>query len=185
MEKIRRLASIFFTMAKIGLFTFGGGWSIIVQMQNEFVDRRGWMTEEQIIDYMSLAKSFPGIMIINMSVFSGYAMDGAAGAVAAAFGLSFPAIIAIGIVTYFYDVLKENVYVARVLNGVRSVVIPIIISACFRMKSAAMRGRSAFVIVFLSFMVCAFTGISKLLVIIIALIAGLLIWRGEIPDDVS
>ena len=46
-------------MFKIGAFTFGGGWSIIAQMQAEFVDRRGWMTEEQIADYMSLAKSFP------------------------------------------------------------------------------------------------------------------------------
>ena len=43
-------------MFKIGSFTFGGGWSIIAQMQAEFVDRRGWMTEEQIADYMSLAK---------------------------------------------------------------------------------------------------------------------------------
>lgn len=185
MDKIKRLAAIFLTMAKIGLFTFGGGWSIIVQMQNEFVDRRGWMTEEQIIDYMSLAKSFPGIMIINMSVFSGYAMDGPAGAVAAAFGLSLPAIAAISIVTFFYASLRDNVYVARILNGVRSAVIPIIVSACLKMKTTATRGRSAIVIVLISFVVCAFTNVSKILMIVIALTAGLLIWRGEIPDDLS
>lgn len=92
MEKTRRLPAIFFIMMKIGLFTFGGGWSIIAQIQNEFVDKKGWMTEEQIVDYMSLAKSFPGIMIINMSVFCGYTMAGPAGAVAAAFGLSLPAL---------------------------------------------------------------------------------------------
>lgn len=185
MERVKRLVTIFFTMAKIGLFTFGGGWSIIGQMQNEFVDRRGWMTEEQIIDYMSLAKSFPGIMIINMSVFSGYAMAGILGAVSAAFGLSMPAILAIGIVTYFYSSLKDNVYLARILNGVRSAVIPIIVSACLRMKGTAMKGKSSLVIVFVSFLVCAFTNISKILVILTALVLGLLIWRGEIPDDVS
>ena len=53
MEKTKRLPAIFFIMAKIGLFTFGGGWSIIAQIQNEFVDKKGWMTEEQIVDYMS------------------------------------------------------------------------------------------------------------------------------------
>lgn len=185
MDRIKRLAVIFFTMAKIGLFTFGGGWSIIVQMQNEFVDRRGWMTEEQIVDYMSLAKSFPGIMIINMSVFSGYAIAGVPGAAAAAFGLSLPAIVAIGIVTYFYDSLRENVYVARILNGVRSVVIPIIISACLRMKEVALRGRSSVVIIFISVLICTFTDMNKIIFILAALAAGLLIWRGEIPDDVS
>ena len=69
MDKLKKIGIIMITMFKIGAFTFGGGWSIIAQMQNEFVDRRGWMSEEQIVDYMSLAKSFPGIMIINMSVF--------------------------------------------------------------------------------------------------------------------
>lgn len=185
MKRWKRLAAIFFTMAKIGLFTFGGGWSIIVQMQNEFVDRRGWMTEEQIIDYMSLAKSFPGIMIINMSVFSGYAMDGTAGAAAAAFGLSMPAIIAIGIVTYFYSSLRENVFVARILNGVRCAVIPIIVSACFKMKTTALRDRTSAVLILISFAVCTFTNVSKIIVILTALAAGLLIWRGELPDDIS
>lgn len=69
MKKLQRLVIIFLLMFKIGAFTFGGGWSIIAQIQAEFVDRRGWMTEDQIADYMSFAKSFPGIMIINMSVF--------------------------------------------------------------------------------------------------------------------
>lgn len=92
MEKVKKLWTIFITMAKIGMFTFGGGWSIIAQIQNEFVDKRGWITEEQLVDYMSLAKSFPGIMIINMSVFCGYTMCGVVGAVTAAVGLSAPAV---------------------------------------------------------------------------------------------
>ena len=50
MKRYKRLLEIFYVMAKIGLFTFGGGWSIIAQMQNEFVDKRGWMDEEQVVD---------------------------------------------------------------------------------------------------------------------------------------
>lgn len=185
MEKIKRLMTIFTTMFKIGLFTFGGGWSIIAQIQNEFVDQRGWMTEEEIVDYMSLAKSFPGIMIINMAVFCGYSMCGVAGAVTAAIGLSTPALLAISVVTFFYSALRENIYVAKVLNGVRSVVIPIIISACLKLKSTAIKGRSSCWILLAAFIVCVFTGVSKVLVIITALLVGLLIWRGVIPDDIS
>lgn len=185
MKNTGRLPVIFFIMAKIGLFTFGGGWSIIVQMQHEFVDKRGWMTEEQIVDYMALAKSFPGIMIINMSVFCGYTMGGVAGAVASALGLSLPALIAIAIVTYFYETLRANVFVAKILNGVRSVVIPIIISASIRMWGPAMKSKSAWVFLTVSFFVCAFTGFSKFLLILISLVGGLLIWRGRIEDDLS
>ena len=52
MDKLKKIGIIMITMFKIGAFTFGGGWSIIAQMQNEFVDRRGWMSEEQIVAYM-------------------------------------------------------------------------------------------------------------------------------------
>lgn len=185
MEICKRLLAIFYVMAKIGLFTFGGGWSIIAQMQSEFVDRRGWLTEEQVMDYMSLAKSFPGVMIINMSVFCGYAMGGVAGAVVAATGLSAPALAAIAAVTYCYSSLRDNVIVEKVLNGVRSVVVPIIVSACLKLKKTAVQGKAAWMILAVVFGISIFTGINKLLIVVTALVVGLILWKGEIPDDMS
>lgn len=175
---IGKLAVMFWTMAKIGCFTFGGGWSIIVQIQHEFVDRRGWMTEEQIIDFMSVAKSFPGIMIVNMSVLCGYAMGGVAGALAAAFGLTAPAIIAIGLVTYFYSSLKANPYVEKVLNGVRCVVIPIILQAAWKLREKSLTSVISYVFLAVSFVVCAFTDISKPIVIVAGAVLGLMVCRG-------
>ena len=175
---IGKLAVMFWTMAKIGCFTFGGGWSIIVQIQHEFVDKRGWMTEEQIIDFMSVAKSFPGIMIVNMSVLCGYAMGGVAGALAAAFGLTAPAIIAIGLVTYFYSSLKANPYVERVLNGVRCVVIPIILQAAWKLRGKSLTSVISYVFLAASFVVCAFTDISKPIVIVAGAVLGLMVCKG-------
>lgn len=175
---IGKLAAMFWTMAKIGCFTFGGGWSIIVQIQHEFVDKRGWMTEEQIIDFMSVAKSFPGIMIVNMSVLCGYAMGGVAGALAAAFGLTAPAIIAIGLVTYFYSSLKANPYVERVLNGVRCVVIPIILQAAWKLRGKSLTSVISYVFLAVSFVVCAFTDISKPIVIVAGAVLGLMVCKG-------
>ena len=108
-----RLWTIFRVMFKIGCITFGGGWSIIAQLQEEFVDRRHWMEEEELVDYISIGRSLPGIMIINISVLSGYRMAGFFGAVSAAFGLSLPAIICIAIVTMFYTPIKDNVWAAK------------------------------------------------------------------------
>jgi len=184
-SRINRLAIMFFTMAKIGCFTFGGGWSIIGQMQEEFVEKRGWMTEEQIVDFMSLAKSFPGIMIINMSVLCGYAMEGVAGAMAAAFGLSTPAIVAIALVAHFYNSLKTNPYVAKVLGGVRCVVIPIILNAAWKLKQKSLTSGTAYLFLAVSFVICAFTDTSKPLVIIAGAILGLIVWRGVKTDDAA
>ena len=162
--RLFRLLVIFFIMAKIGCFTFGGGWSIIGQMQNEFVEKRKWMTEEQIVDFLSLAKSFPGVMIINMSVLCGYMMEGPMGALAAAFGLSAPAIL------------------AKVLNGVRCVVIPIILNASWKLKSKSLVSRISYVLFAVSFLICAFTNVSKPLVIVLGALLGLVIWRGVNED---
>jgi len=180
-----RLAAIFWIMAKIGCFTFGGGWSIIGQIQNEFVEKRGWMTEEQIVDFMSLAKSFPGIMIINMSVLCGYAMEGVAGAFAAAFGLSAPAVVAIGLVAYFYHSLKSNPYVEKLLNGVRCVVIPIILQAAWKLKDKSLTNAVSYVLLAAAFAVCAFTSVSKPLVIVAGALLGLVLWRGGKTDGAA
>lgn len=147
-------------------------------MQAEFVEKRRWLTQEQIIDFMSLAKSFPGIMIVNMSVLCGYAMEGVAGALSASFGLTAPAILAIGLVTYFYSSLKSNPYVEKVLNGVRCVVIPIILQAAWKLKDKSLTSAVSYVLMAAAFVVCGFTDISKPGVMIAGVALGLLIWRG-------
>lgn len=147
------------------------------------MERRSWMTKEQIVDFMSLAKSFPGIMIINMSVLSGYTMAGVPGALAAAFGLSFPAVVCIGIVTYFYSTLKSNPYVVKILNGVRCVVVPIILSASWKLKDKSLTTKRAYPFLLVSFVICAFTSISKPILIVAGAILGLWVWKGVAVDE--
>ena len=104
------------------------------------------------------------------------------GALAAAFGLSAPAILAIAVVAYFYGFLKNNVYVAKVLNGVRCVVIPIILNASWKLKSKSLVSRISYVLFAVSFLICAFTNVSKPLVIVLGALLGLVIWRGVNED---
>jgi chromate transporter len=175
--KWKRTALIFCVMCKLGCFTFGGGWSIIAQMQTEFVEKRPWLTEEQIVDFTSLARTFPGIMVINFAVMSGYTLAGIPGAFAAAVGLSLPAVVAIGLVTYFYASLKGNPRAEKILNGVRASVIPIILSAGIKLWKAAVKGKASRILLAVSFALCAFTGANKLLVIGLGVAAGLVLWK--------
>ena len=72
---------------KIGAFTFGSGWSIIAQMEQEFVDERGWMTKSDLLELIAVGKSLPGIMVANITLLFGYQMAGVLGGICAAISL--------------------------------------------------------------------------------------------------
>lgn len=174
-KKENRYWTIFWVMFKIGCITFGGGWSIIAQLQEEFVDKRHWIDQDQLVDFISLGRSFPGIMIINISVLFGYTAAGFWGAVLAAFGLSLPALICIAIVTMFYSALKDNVWVAKALDGVRCAVIPIILGAAVRLKDAALKGPLSYVLAAAALVVCTFTGVNKILIVVTGAVIGIVL----------
>lgn len=120
---------IFLFFLRIGCFTFGGGWSTVAQMQREFVEKRRFITEEELLDFTSVARSLPGIMIANTSLIFGCHTAGVPGALAAVAGITVPSMVIVGLVALAYDVIRDNPYVFRALMGVRAAVIPIILSA--------------------------------------------------------
>jgi chromate transporter len=172
-EKWKKNVTIFCVMFKIGCFTFGGGWGIVAQMQEEFADRRHWVTEQQILDFMSVGRSLPGLMIMNISVMFGYTVAGPVGALSATLGLSTPALLVFSIVTYFYTAMKQIGAVSHVLNGVRGAVIPVIIGAAWKLKGQALVSRISYVIMAVAFFLCTFTSLSKPMIVILGAVFGL------------
>ncbi len=119
---------------KIGWFTFGGGWSIVAQMQADFVEREKKITSEELMDIVSVGRSLPGTMIGNAAYLFGYHTCGVLGGVLSVFGIITPPLVILSIVTLFYKAFRDNVYVARALVGVRAVVAPIILSAVWKLQ---------------------------------------------------
>ena len=117
---------ILLSFIKIGAFTFGSGWSIVAQMEQEFVDKRGWMTKSDLLELIAVGKSLPGIMVVNITMLFGYQMAGALGGICAAVGLCIPAVITLTVVTAIYDAIKDNYWVWSALRGVQCAVAPII-----------------------------------------------------------
>ena len=85
-QQTARALSIFKTFLKFGCFTFGGGWSIVAQMQKEYVEKEHWITDEELLDFTSVGRSTPGLMIGNVSILFGYHAAGIPGALAGARG---------------------------------------------------------------------------------------------------
>lgn len=180
------LITIYFVMFKIGMLTFGGGWSIISQVQEEFFQKRNWISKEELIDYMSLARTFPGIMVVNYSILTGYSMGSLAGSLAAAFGLVSPAVIVIGLVTLVYDSIRDNVIVIRILGGIRSAVIPIILVSAYKLKANAITRTAHWFLMLAALLVCALTTIPKTVVIIVGAMIGFAVQKlGGKTDAVS
>ena len=171
---------IFWTFVKFGFVTFGGGWSSVAQMQKEFVEKKRWINEEELLDFTSVGRSLPGLMIGNASVLFGYQAAGLAGALAALFGVIVPPFLIMIGVTVIYGLVKDNPYVARAMMGVRAAVAPIIISALVKLFKAGMKDAFCYVIAAAAMALSLFTDISNILIVVMGAAAGL-IW-GEVRE---
>ena len=85
---------IFLVFAKIGAFTIGGGYAMLPVIQNE-ITKRGWLKEEDFIDIMALAQAAPGLLAVNISIFTGHKLRGTGGSIAATLGSIMPSFLII------------------------------------------------------------------------------------------
>ena len=96
---MKKYWQLFITFARIGLFTIGGGYAMLPMMQSELVERHGWATEQEMMDYYALAQCTPGAIAVNVSTFIGYKIAGVLGGVIATLGLVFPSLVIIIAIT--------------------------------------------------------------------------------------
>ena len=171
--KLSRALSVFTTFLKFGCFTFGGGWSIVAQMQKEYVEKRRWLTDEELLDYTSVGRSTPGLMIGNTSILFGYHVAGIPGALAALLGITIPPVLIMLLVVFVYDRVKDNLYVSRAMTGVRAAVVPIIISALLKLLKSGLKDAFCFLVAAAALGLCLFTNMNNALIVLLGAIAGL------------
>lgn len=172
-EKIKNGLMLFGYFFKIGCFTFGGGWSILAQLEQEFVDKRKVITKEELLDMVAVGKSVPGIMITNISMLFGYYVGGWFGGICAVLGMTCPAVLILSFVTAFYQVLKSNVWCHAALRGIRCAVVPIMGSAAISLGEEAFRKKAAIPICAVALVFCLFTDVSNVLMIVVGIVLAL------------
>lgn len=119
---------LFLTFLKIGAFTFGGGYAMLPLIQ-EAVLEKGWMVNEEIVNFIAVSESTPGPFAINISTFVGMQTGGLFGAFCSTFGVVLPSFVIILIVANFFDRFKSNKIVAGCMTGLKPVVIGMIAAA--------------------------------------------------------
>lgn len=131
--KSKNLPTLFFTMLKIGLFTFGGGYAMIALLENEFVTKRGWLEQEEFLDVAAIAESTPGPIAINSATYIGYKQAGILGSVVATLGMTLPSFCIIYAISLFFDAFLSLTAVACAFRGIQIAVLYLILSAGLRM----------------------------------------------------
>ena len=113
------LWDLFLTFARIGLFTFGGGYAMIAIIENLCVEQKKWITHEEMMDMTVIAESTPGPIAINCATYVGYRQRGLWGAIAATLGIVLPSFLVIYIIAYFLDGFLAYPLVAKAFSGIR------------------------------------------------------------------
>jgi len=113
------LLDLFLTFAKIGLFTFGGGYAMIALIENACVTQKKWISHEEMMDITVIAESTPGPIAINCATFVGYKQRGLPGAIAATLGIVLPSFLVIYIIAHFLDNFLTYPLVAQAFAGIR------------------------------------------------------------------
>lgn len=127
------LFDLFLTFAKIGLFTFGGGYAMISTIENNCVERKQWITHDEMMNVIVIAESTPGPIAINCATFTGYKKAGFSGALVATLGMIVPSFVVIYLISVFLDNFLELTIMAHAFKGIKIAVGILILDAAITM----------------------------------------------------
>ena len=127
------LIDLFLTFAKIGLFTFGGGYAMISVIENNCVERKQWITHDEMMDVTVIAESTPGPIAINCATFTGYKKAGFMGALVATVGIVLPSFVVIYLISMLLDNFLELTIIANAFKGIKIAVGLLILDAAITM----------------------------------------------------
>lgn len=176
-EVLKELFKLFLTFAKVGCFTFGGGYAMLPLLQKEVVEKNNWATEEELMDYFAIGQCTPGIIAVNTSTFIGYKRKGIIGGIAATLGMVFPSIIIITIIAAFIRSFAELEIVGHALNGIKAGVCALILDAVIKLTKKSIIDKYTLTLFVAVFFIALLTDISTVILIISSGILGVVISR--------
>ena len=166
---------LFFTFARIGGLTFGGGYAMLPMLQKEVVNNRHWATDEELMDYYAIGQCTPGIIAVNTATFVGRKVKGDLGGVCATLGVVAPSLVIITIIAAFLQNFAEYAVVKNAFAGIRVCVCVLIFNAVVKLWKKSVVDRPTLVICLAVLLGSVFLDLSPILFVVLAGIAGAVI----------
>ena len=175
---LQRAGTLFRVFFYLSAVTLGGGLAMLPLMRQEFVEKRGWMTDDEMVDTVAAMQSMPGIIAMNMGVLIGYRCAGFIGALAALAGGVLPPFIAIVALAALVAQLRQFAVVQHLFLGVRAAVAAMILLAVISLGRQVLKGERfrrvfSWCVAIASFAALVFVGVNAIWVIVAGALLGL------------
>ena len=172
------------TFFKISPITFGGGFAMIPIMEDELVNKKKWIGQEEIVDIFAVCQSLPGAIAVNSATFVGYQIGGIPGALASLLGIVIPTFVIIIILGALLASFQHNIHVQAALQGIRPVVVALIASAAYKMSKVSLVDKICFTICAVCILVLLlFKSLNLVLVILMGAVLGIIIVKVKTPNQ--
>ena len=163
---------LFFTFAKVGVCTFGGGYAMLPILQREMVEKKGWATDEELTDYFAIGQCTPGVIAVNTATFIGHKYKGIPGGITTTLGVVFPSVVIITLLAAFLSNFADIPAGQHALNGVSACVVALIANSVIKLGKSSIKDKVTTAI-FLVVLALAFVwGLSPVILVVCSGLAG-------------
>jgi len=170
---MKEYLDMFLTFARVGVLTFGGGYAMLPILQAEVVEKKKWITNEEMMDFYAIGQCLPGLIAVNTASFIGQKLKGVKGGYACALGVVFPSLVIITIIAAFISGFSELPVVRNAFAGIRVCVCVLILNAVVKLWKKAIVDWKTFVIFAVVFAGSTFTEINPILFVVAAALTGI------------
>jgi len=171
--------NLFWTFLRIGFFTVGGGYAMLPLVQQDIVEKNGWVKKEEFLDVLAVSQSVPGPIAVNAATMIGYRLGGISAAISSLVGVVLPSFIVISILVTFFYRFQNIPLVQSSFRGIRPAVVGLISAAVLKLGGSVFKQWKG-VVFFIAFLALSLLiNLHPIAVIILGGISGLLFYRAE------
>ena len=174
---MKELFALYAAFFRIGGLTFGGGLTMLPMLKYELVEKRDWVTEDELLDYYAVGQCTPGIIAVNTATFVGYKRKGIIGGIFATLGMISPSLIIISILALFLDQFMSNVWVSHAVNGIKIVVCALMLNTVVTMAKKTILNLLCSAIAIIAFLLALFTPVPTVLIVVVSGILGIILYK--------
>lgn len=174
-KKLKELFTIYFAFFKVGAFTFGGGLAMMPMLQKELIEKKQWLTEEELLDYYAVGQSTPGIIAVNVATFVGYKRAGILGGIFGTLGIISPSLIIIMILANLINSISDYPIVQKALTGINVAVAALLTSVIINFAKKTIKNVWNAIFMLISFLLIFALKVPSFIVILFGLATGIIL----------
>ena len=171
----KMLWELFYTFAKVGVMTFGGGMAMLPILQREVVESKGWATDEELTDYFAIGQCTPGIIAVNTATFVGQKQQGILGGIVATMGIVFPSLVIISALAGVISTFSHLAWVQHAFAGIRVCVCVLIFNAVVKLWKKSVVDKKTLALYALILLASLLTDLSPVIFVLFAAVSGIVL----------